>query len=88
MNKLTLVKKSPVGRVRIIPLNEGHEIDYGEKFEGTYCAILNRSRELLKGLEELLTEGTWMVKIESLDASEFIYVTKENILDENFEALD
>lgn len=88
MNSLTLVKKSPVGRVRIIPMNEGHEVAYCEKFEGTQSLILKRCRELLRGLESLLKQGSWMVKVESLDVSEYIYVSHDSIFDENFEPIN
>lgn len=87
MSQFSLIKNKPSGRVRIVPMNEGHEIDYCEKVEGTQETILNRTREILQGLETLLPQGTWMIKVESLDVLTSIYITKDGIFNERFESL-
>ncbi|HRH40076.1 MAG TPA: hypothetical protein PKY82_00425 [Pyrinomonadaceae bacterium] len=88
MNQFSLIKNKPTGRVRIIPINEGQEISYCEKFEGTQETILNRTREMLSGLETLLPQGTWMIKVESIDVSNSIYITNNGIFNDRFESLN
>ena len=86
-NQIIKIENKRIGRVRIYILNEGHEMPYCEKFEGNQESILKRCQVVLEGLENLLPFGTWMLKVESLDLTEAIFIEKGNILDSNFESL-
>jgi hypothetical protein len=75
------------GQVRLTPMNEGHEIAYCESFEGIEAEIFARTKEILDGLTKLFPTGTWIVKIESNDVREAIYIDHTNIYAEDFEVI-
>lgn len=81
--------KSPQtnGSVRLIPMNEGHEIAYAERFNGTGEKIFARTNEILSGLSNLLPKGSWMIKIESDDVREAIYLDETNVYDDDFKII-
>jgi hypothetical protein len=82
---LIKTKTKPIeGSVRLIPMNEGHEMGYSERYNGTEEKIFARTDNILKVLNELFPDGTWMVKIESNDVSEAIYLDETNIYDDEF----
>lgn len=60
------IRHSPeVITVYLNPLNEGHELNYMERFQGTPLQIVGRCRKIVDGLDNLLKNGTWSVQVES-----------------------
>lgn len=74
--------------VRLIPLNENHELCYQEKFTGTPEEIVTRAKNVIEGLQNLLPAGTFTVKIENFQLSAAIFVTPDGIFDEDFKSLN
>ncbi len=70
--------------VALKPCNEKQEINYFESFNGTPKQIIDRSMEMIFGLNKILKNGDFSVKIESFDLTRILYLDSENLLDENF----
>lgn len=51
---------------------------------GTEEKIFTRAGEIREVLQNLFADGTWLVKIESNDVSEAIYLDETNIYDNEF----
>ena len=75
------------GKVYLSPTNEGHEMPYSERVNGTQSEILKRAVQMLDGLKTLLPCGDWKIKIESSNAAECLYVCESFIYDSEFNVL-
>ncbi len=84
----SIVKKEKTSiRVALKPCNEKHELNYFETVVGTPTQIIDRSMEIIYGLNKTFKNGDFSVKIESLDLTKTIYLDSENLFDESFNVI-
>lgn len=81
-NELKTVEKRL--SVSLKPCNEKQEINYFESFTGTPKQIIERSVEIVNGLNSILKNGDFSIKIESFDLTKAIYLDSNNLFDEDF----
>lgn len=73
--------------VYLKPLNEKQELNYFEKFVGTPKQIINRSMEIIHGLQSVLKHGDFSVKVRDISSTQTIYLDSESLFDNNFEVI-
>lgn len=81
-NELKTVEK--LLSVALKPCNEKQELNYFETVVGTPNQIIERSMEIIFGLNKTLKNGDFSVKIESFDLTKTIYLDSENLFDDSF----
>lgn len=75
--------------VYLTPMNEGHELNYMERFYGTPMQIVTRCRQIVDGLDNLLKNGTWSVQVESTHADgsfcgkQSVFIDLDRVIDTN-----
>lgn len=74
-------------RVYIQPCNENQELNYMENFTGTPAEIVTYSLDMIAGLKKTLKQGTFSVKIESVNFADGIYIDEQNVYDRDFEII-
>lgn len=80
----TINKKDTKIIVALKPCNEKQELNYFESFKGTPKQIIERSLEMIFGLNKVLKNGDFSVKIESFDSYRTLYLDAMNLFDEDF----
>jgi hypothetical protein len=73
--------------VYLKPCNEKQELNYQETFIGTAKEILERSLEIIHGLNSVLRYGTFSVKIERSDLTQSLYLDSEYLFNNNFDVI-
>jgi len=79
--------------VYLTPLNEGHELAYTERFQGTPAQIVERCRKIVFSLGELLPNGTWSVSVESTNAdgsfcgNQSVRIDLDRVFDSDFNVI-
>ena len=68
----------------IIPCIEKQELNFCESFKGTPKQLINRSLEIIYGLNKVLKNDDFSIKIQSFDLTKTIYLNSENLFDEDF----
>lgn len=73
--------------VYLKPCNEKQELNYFENFVGTPKQVVSRSIEIIQGLQEVLRNGDFSVKIENSDSTQTLYLDSENLFDNDFNVI-
>lgn len=79
--------ESPSVEVILNIQNEGHEMPYAERFEGTPEKIVERSRNIVRRLSRLFPQGSWSVKIESVLDWDYITINDSGVWDSNWNSI-
>lgn len=75
-------------QVYLKPCNEKQELNYQETFAGTPKQIIQRSLEIIGGLQNVLACGDFSVKVENQNFSKAIYINSEHIVDDEFNVIE
>lgn len=84
MNQLITQTQEKQIQVYLKPCNEKQELNYQESFTGTTEQIVERSLEIIGGLQSILTNGSFSVKVQNQNLSRAVYIDSEHIFDDEF----
>lgn len=70
--------------VYLKPCNEKQELNCFEDFTGTPEEIINRSLEIINGLQNTLPQSVFSMKIESPELEQTLYLDSDMLFDKNF----
>lgn len=73
--------------LRLIPQNEGQDLNYHEFINGTFIQIERRLKDMINGLESTLPKGTFTVKLENIDCTETWYFDKYHWYNSDFQEI-